>query len=154
MDIRTPPSVHEADTWYVVFHEKSSLRWLWWIGHFKHVSAFAYLPGFKAWIVYDVQVHYTRIIHHSHEAWIGGALAEWTRDAEIVKFKRRVDGRTKIASRFLFFCGPAIRHLIGLTSCIALRPDAIYRDIMRNGGERLGNEGRNAANPCRSQPRD
>lgn len=137
MDIRSLPSAFEADTWFVVFHRNSSVRWLWWIGHFKHVSAFSYLPGFKAWVIYDVQNHYTRIIHHSHEAWTCGAFAEWTRDSEVIQFKRRVNERTKIASRFMFFCGPAIKHLIGL-SCIDLRPDAIYREILRNGGSPLG----------------
>jgi len=137
LDRSNLPAASESDYWYVVFHEKTSLRWLWWIGRFKHVSAFTYVAGFRMWEVYDVQNHRTRILRFSHDEWIKRSFRVWTADAAVVKISCREVECTRIASRFLFFCGPAIKHLIGL-SCLAVRPDAIYRECLRNGGELLG----------------
>ena len=148
MDLTSPPAASESDYWWLVFHEKSSLPWLWWLGRFKHVSAFTYVGGFRMWEVYDVQNHRTRILRFAYDEWVRRGYPEWTRDAVVVKFHVKPAERTRIASRFFFFCGPAIKHLVGLR-CLALRPDAIYRQVIRAGGQPIVNQ--DAADSGRSE---
>jgi hypothetical protein len=48
----------EPERWVLVFQRESKV---WWVrllacGKYKHVAAYAYLPGFKAWLIYDVNM--------------------------------------------------------------------------------------------------
>lgn len=133
MDAARLTGAFEPSRWNLVFHMKTKLWWLQWLGRFKHVSAFAYIPRVKLWVIYDVQITGTRLMFFPHDEWIGGVVQDWTRNSEILVIDRRVDGKNKIATRFFFFCGPAIKHLIGLRGR-ALRPDAIYREVVKAGG--------------------
>ncbi len=131
MDVVSLPAAIEADEFFLVFHRHTDYWWLRPIGRYKHISAFAYVPGFKCWYLYDVQIAGTRVMHFSHDEWLGRSWRIWTRDSDMVKIKRLDAGPKMI--RFFFYCGPAIKHLIGLR-CLALRPDAIYRQVIRRGG--------------------
>src|SRR5712675_159793 len=66
------PAAVEPTEWTVVFHTRASSWWFEFIafGRFKHVSAFAYLPGLQGWVIHDWQYHGMRVavLPHSDEA--------------------------------------------------------------------------------------
>jgi len=134
--ITTPDGFVPSD-WYVVFHTRSSRRWLSWLamGRFKHVSAFAYVPGFKAWLIYDVQWSGTQLALLPHPAGLS-ALMGYTAGCEIIKMTRRRGGARGLG----FFCTTSIAHLLGLRCVALVRPDALYRCILRHGGEIIGDK--------------
>lgn len=143
MDEVPIPTVAEPAEWFVLFHTKAFNRWfsLIALGRFKHVSAIGYYPGFKAWIVYDVQFSRTQLVLIARDAAARATLARYTAGCTMVKIARR-DGWSPLWSRFGFFCVPAIKHLLGVRSC-ALRPDALYAHLIRNGGIAIdGRDGR------------
>jgi hypothetical protein len=131
MDTQILPDGFEPSYWNVVFHpsERRLARLL--LGRFQHVSAFAYVPGFRVWVIYDCQWGGTRISFVSH----GTLLIPFIRNCSIVKVDR-VYKPMVLASRFVFFgfyCVPAIKQLLGL-SCVAATPDGLYRHLINNGG--------------------
>jgi hypothetical protein len=147
------PGAVEPVEWFVVFRERSTVRWLSWLacGHFKHVSAFSYYPGFKVWVVYDVCVTGTSIIMLSHER-AKVAIAEYTEGCTVVKIPRNARPfGFSFSSRLFFYCVPAIKNIIGLR-CVALRPDSLYRHILRNGGVIVYGQPDNSNRPKSGDP--
>lgn len=130
------PDAIEPTEWFVVFHTKVSRRWVEILafGRFKHVSAFAYCPGFRAWLHYDVQLSGTRI-RLLTQATAGAMFARFLEAGEIVKIVRGT-ARPAWRSYLGFYCVTAVKHLLGLR-CGALRPDALHRHILRHGGIRV-----------------
>lgn len=128
MEMRQLAAV-EPSEWFVVFHRKSMNRLLSFLafGEFKHVSAFGYCAGFKAWVVYDVRWSGTSICLMDQSAVI-----EFTQGCDILKIAR-TDVKMGPDSRLGLYCVTAIKHLIGLR-CVAMTPDQLYRHILRNGG--------------------
>lgn len=152
MDTIPSPDGFEPAEWWVVFHPTASSRWLSWIamGHFKHVSAFAYIPGFKAWLLYDVARAGTRLMLLPADDNGKAELVRYTRGCEIVKMTRRPGASIW---RFGFFCTTSICHLLGL-KCVAA-PDSLWRLCLRNGGQPIGRQrSTDADTPCRSEPCD
>lgn len=129
----------EPERWVLVFQRESKV---WWVrllawGKYKHVAAYAYLPGFKAWLIYDVNMVRTSIVVVPDGDEALGYLYDLTRDADLMAIKRGSGvhrfGRPGI---WCMWCVPAIAHLIGLRSG-ALRPDRLFRDCLRAGGDLL-----------------
>lgn len=125
--------IAEPTEWFVVFHRKSTHRILSFLalGPYKHVSAFAYAPGFKAWVIYDVQWRGTsiRIVDQA-------ALLELTRGLDILKVSR-TGAHMGGSSRLGLYCVTAVKHLLGLR-CVAATPTQLYRHILRSGGIDIG----------------
>lgn len=126
------PVAIEPVEWTVVFHRKASSRWFALIamGHFKHVSAFAYAAGPNVWVIHDWQFGGLRVavLPHSDDACrliaslFGGPDTEW------MPVRRRPS-----ATGFrLGTCVGAVKHLLGLRTW-ALRPDALYRSLSVSG---------------------
>lgn len=138
-------SAIEPEWWVLVFQRESKV---WWVrllawGRYKHVAAYAYLPGLKAWLIYDVSMVRTGIVVVPDGDEALGWLAELTSDADLMAMRR-----THVHTRrmpLLGWCVPAIAHLIGLRSG-ALRPDRLWADCLRNGGQPL--DARPAAVPA------
>jgi hypothetical protein len=126
----------EPERWVLVFQRESKVWWVRWLarGRYRHVAAYAYLPGFKAWLIYDVNMIRTSIavVPDGDEAL--GWLYELTKDADLMAFRRQ-PGAARTAP-LLGWCVPAIKHLIGLRSG-ALRPDTLFRDCLAAGGQPL-----------------
>ncbi|SEE52207.1 hypothetical protein [Bradyrhizobium lablabi] len=123
----------EARRWTVVFHREAHNRFfsLIALGHFKHVSAIAWLPELSQWWVYDVGFRRTRL-----RVLVDGDNAKATISAIVrgnaaVTVDVREDGLPWL--RLGLFCTTAVSHLIGL-SCSALRPDALFRHLVAKGG--------------------
>lgn len=133
MEIGARPDAIEPTEWFVVFHPKSSNRILSWLaaGRFKHVSAVGYLPGFRAWLVCEAAWGGLHVRLYGHDAMCR-MFAEYSRDCAVVKIARKTMAM-RLSSRIGFYCVPAVKHLIGLR-CGALRPDALLRCCLRNGG--------------------
>jgi hypothetical protein len=123
----------EAPRWTVVFHRKAENRFFSAIamGHFKHVSALAWVPELGQWWVYDVgfrRTHLRVLVDGPGAQEIIGAI---TFGNATVTMDVRDDGPPLL--RIGMFCTTAIAHLLGLR-CVALRPDALYRRMVKAGG--------------------
>jgi hypothetical protein len=136
MDAINLPTAVEPTTWFVVFHPTSSSRLLSLLafGHYKHVSAFGYYQGFKAWLVCDAEISGLRLPLVAHDA-MRAIIGKYTAGCTIVKFVRRAEpiGIAPL-SRIGFFCVTAVKHLLAVR-CNALTPDSLYRYILANGGQ-------------------
>jgi hypothetical protein len=128
MDTQILPDGFEPSYWNVVFHPSKGRLARLLLGRFQHVSAFAYVPGWRVWVIYDCQWGGTRISFVSH----GTLIVPVIRNCNVVKFDR-VYKPMVLASRFGFYCVPAIKSLLGL-SCVAATPDGLYRHLINNGG--------------------
>jgi hypothetical protein len=121
----------EAARWTVVFHRKAENRFFSIIalGHFKHVSALAWIPELNQWWIYDVGFRRTRL-----KVLEDGAAAKRIISA-IVEGNATItiDIQNELPwMRLGMFCTTAVSHLIGVR-CGALRPDALYRKLMASG---------------------
>lgn len=123
----------EAARWTVVFHRKSE-HWFFRtiaLGHFKHVSALAWVPELSQWWVYDVGFRRTHL-----RVLVDGQAAQGI-IAAIVKGNCTVtiDVRDENLPlmRLGMFCTTAVAHLVGIRSS-ALRPDRLYRHLVAQGG--------------------
>lgn len=140
----------EPVEWLVVFHPETTVplvRWLCW-GRFKHVSAWGYYPGIKAWLIFDPSWDGLRLSMIPHDA-AHAAFREYTRGCEIVKLARAGEIGLSPLSRLGFWCVPAIKHLLGVR-CASMRPDAFYRHILRRGGIPIGEQ--NSTTSARCEP--
>ena len=128
------PDAIEPDYWNVVFHPSTNRLNRLLLGRFQHVSAFTYIPGTGAWLLYDCQWGGVRIALIPRI----NVLVAYTRGANVVKFERRYQ-KFALTSRFGFYCVPAVKQLLGL-SCVAATPDGLYRHLIVNGGELISGQ--------------
>jgi len=120
--------------WYAAFYGDQD-RW-WWdkicSPGFRHVAAFTYYPGPDVWVIYDVTFNRTNIRVISRTEWM-------------VWIQSLPDHRTILRAeipedpwprpwwlKLTFWCAPAVAHLMGIRSR-ALRPQALYRDLLVHG---------------------
>lgn len=134
MDAIALPDAIEPDEWFVVFHTKANGRFINRLafGRFKHVSAFAYVPGFRLWLHYDAQWTGMRLRVIGHDT-LKAQIGDLTRDCVLLKMKRR-HVAMPVSTRFGFYCVTAVKHLIGVR-CRCLRPDGLYRRLIAEGAE-------------------
>lgn len=139
--------------WSVVFHRKGYNRFFSLIamGRFKHVSAFAWLPEMRVWLLYDVGFRRTVITVMPDNDGSKVVLADLIRGNCMVTLNAR-EGRPHVA-RLGFFCTTAVKHLLGLSGG-ALRPDALFRLCVREGGEISDDESRENRSASRSSACD
>jgi len=153
-EVRFPPSAIEPSQWFVAFHETTQSKIInaLPIGRFKHVTAFGYCAGFKAWLHIDPQFGRLRLALLSQSAMEAAA-----RHGVLVKVGH--GSGVKFFGRTGLYCVPVIRYVIGLP-CVALTPDGLYRQILRNGGILIGlsqpdfHPAATAAVAARSVPQD
>ena len=134
MEVRELPPAIEPDYWNVVFHPSEGILPRLVLGCFQHVSAFTYIPGTGAWLLYDCQWGGVRLALIPRL----NVLVAYTRDCAVIKFDRRYQPFA-LASRWGFYCVPAIKQLLGL-SCVAATPDGLYRHLIRHGGELISGQ--------------
>ncbi len=123
---------HTIGEWYVAFFDGPARYW--WTPlcrpGFRHVCAFAYDAEHAVWLLYDVTMTRTHIRAQSSEqmdAWCARLPANRT----IVRFASPPEPEPP-AFRLGFWCAPAVAHLVGVASR-ALRPEALYRDLVAQG---------------------
>lgn len=123
--------------WVLAFQRSTESPWvrLFACGRYKHVSAFGYIAEVDHWVFFDWRFPgidvivargdgATQLMHH------------YTRDADLLGM---VPLKRSTGARFGFWCVPAIKHLLGISGG-ALRPDALFRDCVRQGAEILSYE--------------
>lgn len=128
------PLIVEPDTWVLVFDRVASSRWTSWLalGKYKHVRAYAYVRFLHVWVFFDVDMGRTYIFHAADGEPARQVIEHWiSPGADLMRFKR-LPTKTR-GPPILGFCVPAVKRLIGL-QCVALRPDALYRQCLRHGG--------------------
>lgn len=127
------PTAIEPPQWVLAFHRSAARRWTGWLacGRYKHVSAFAYLPEIGLWLWFDVCLDGTHLVALPDSEAGRREIAVWTADADYLRVPRRPARRVILAP---FYCVAAVRHLVGVPGG-ALRPDGLWRDCLRNGGE-------------------
>lgn len=146
--------VAEAARWTLVFHRVPH-NWFFSLiamGHFKHVSAFAWLPDARVWLLYDVGFRRTRIVALPDTPESKALLTQIITGNAIVTMPVREDALP--FWRPGLFCTTGVAHLIGLRSG-ALRPDALFRSCLRNGGQLSDDEDRSSsagAHPAGGRP--
>lgn len=130
------PGAIEPDIWNVVFHRKGANRFLEFLcfGEFKHVSAFAYCAGFRAWLVYDTELLGTRLRLLPHNPRSIATLTGYMRGNVTLTIGKEFEPKFSLAARAGFYCVPAIKHLLGV-HCRDPRPDGLYRAILKAGGK-------------------
>jgi hypothetical protein len=123
----------EPKRWTIVFH-RTAANWLFSaiaLGHFKHVSAFCWVPEVRVWAIYDVSFNRTRFAFLPDTAESKALLQQVITGNCLVSMEARDDAFPIF--RPGLFCTTAIKHLLGLSGG-ALRPDALYRLCVREGG--------------------
>jgi hypothetical protein len=122
----------EARRWTVVFHRKAENRFFSAIalGHFKHVSALAWIPELAQWWIYDVGFRRTRLkVLEDGPTAVRIIAAIVAGNATVT-----IDVQDQLPwMRLGMFCTTAVAHLIGVR-CASLRPDALYRHLIASGG--------------------
>lgn len=123
----------EARRWTVVFHRKSENLFfrLIALGHFKHVSALAWVPELDQWWIYDVGFRRTRLKVLVDGATAQGMIAAIVAGNCTVTIDVREENLPLM--RLGMFCTTAVAHLIGVRSS-ALRPDCLFRHLVAQGG--------------------
>ena len=141
-----PIGAAEPSEWFVVFHPDASSRWLSALamGHFKHVSAFTYVPVGDCWLFLDAEWTGLRIVHASHDV-ARQQIARYAAHCVIVKFKCAATPMNW-RGRAGFTCVSAIKHLLRVRTG-SLRPDALYRHLLANGGELFDGRTKDSCRP-------
>jgi hypothetical protein len=124
-------------SWIVVFSEECDHPLGRWVpGRFKHVRAVGCLVDLDAWLFYDLHIGGTDILVLRGAA-AAELLARWAVRAVLL----RVPARRPRARRFFGWpqvCTTAVAHLIGAPGS-ALRPTALWRDLVRAGATPIEN---------------
>jgi hypothetical protein len=154
MNVIELPDAIEPTTWNVVFHTvaPNPLYGFLAFGHFKHVSAFAYVPGLRAWLLYDAELNGTRLRLLPHgERGIKQLMAYSAGCVILTMEKAYPVDPLPLGGRLGFYCVPAIRHLLGVR-CRCLRPDALFKAMLRSGGVLVNETAVGATNPGGPKP--
>lgn len=126
--------VVQPQVWNLIFNRRPTSRWQGWLvpGEFKHVRAYAYVPGMHVWVFYDPHITATDIFlardgAHADvvKVWLGD-------DGEQISMKLQPTRRRWFPCGF--WCVPAIKHLLGLR-CGALLVDTLFADCLLHGGQ-------------------
>lgn len=116
--------------WYVAFFDGPKRHWWWPLCRpgFRHCLAFAYDARLAVWLVYEVTERRTwlqAMTSAEMDGWIAGLPPRHT----ILHLE---GGEDVSVPRLGFWCTPAVAHLVGARSR-ALRPQALYRDLVLQG---------------------
>jgi hypothetical protein len=137
--------------WLLVFDREAATWWMSLIalGRYKHVRAIGYVHDADAYLFYDVQYGGTTL-QLARGKGARQLIAGWIADADVLAIEPRC--HISFPVRCLL-CTTAIAHLVGLPG--ALRPDALFRQALRNGATWVHHHGRTeaAAAPARSDAR-
>ena len=130
----------EPTDWYVVFDPWSPQRWIRWLawGRYKHVACFGFISRAQTWVFYDFHLDRSRIfVVGDHEADI--LIGHYSTGKTVVRMAKPLGREFEVNLALGGWCVPAVAHIVGLRTC-ALRPDALFRQCLANGGEIMGRE--------------
>lgn len=121
--------------WFISFKRSTPIRIAQWLTigqEFKHVSCFGFIPATGCWLFHDWCSTDTGLwVVPDQDA--DRMLSRAQDDAVIVRFVPPLF-ITRDRFKIGMWCVPSVAHLTGVNSC-ALRPDALFRDVLAQGGE-------------------
>ena len=126
--------------WFVIFHHGERF----WSRKYCHVSLAGYAN--ETWLHLDLQrggVNCAPIFHHEEvEDYLSFLLAHYT----VLKFG---PAQVRPARTFLtpMTCVSFVKHVLRIRSC-ALRPDGLFRDLLRIEGVEVWNENPETTRDC------
>lgn len=132
MSIADTNGMFTPSVWTVVFVPKEGVDWFDWLSPkwARHVLAYGYVIPANAWVVFDPveEFHQVRIVPDDEmRQWI--ALIRLA-GCKALRIHQGPGG--KYNARIGNWCTQTVARLIGLKSS-ALRPVALYRDLLRAG---------------------
>lgn len=132
MDHEKEPGFPAIATWNVVFMSGPRASWWDWLTHpkYRHVCAFGYSVTTDTWVIYDVADSHSRISVVTADWFDRWFMTRRDRMTEVLRMSCQ-SGRD-VRMRTGLWCTTAIKHLLGIDSG-ALRPQALYRDMVRLG---------------------
>jgi len=123
--------------WILAFHrttESRLVRLLAW-GRYKHITAIAYIGEVDHWVFLDWRfATIDVIVARGVEA--DRLMNHFTEHADVLGIEPR---EVRSGFRVGWWCVPLIKHLVGIRGG-ALRPDALWRDCIRQGAEIISHE--------------
>ena len=124
------PSPGVVTTWYLVF-APDCRHWLTRLlpGRFKHVYAIGWCPEARVFVVVDYAFEGVSVLVVPGSVEGDGWLAQMTAGCGVLEMQAQ---RTPPRVQRFALCTTFVKHLVGLRSG-ALRPDALWRDCLRNG---------------------
>jgi hypothetical protein len=131
------PGGGEPTQWAVCFTQKCATSWLEWIpiGKYKHVRAFGCVPYINTWVFFDPALNRTTITI-ARGGVASELISEYLHQADVIQMPSLA--RASLRPRIFGWCVPQVAHLLGLPTS-ALRPDALWRDCLRQGGAVVAN---------------
>lgn len=130
------PGTGEPQRWVVCFSRTAATTWLQRapIGRYKHVRAFGCVVPIQTWVFFDPAMSRTSL-RLARGAAATALMMEFLHEADAILIERRE--RARAVPRLAGWCVPQIRHLLGLSGIGALRPAALWNELLRHGGEIL-----------------
>lgn len=127
------PKFPAIAVWNIAFMRGPRQNWWDWLTEpeWRHVCAFGYSVTADAWVIYDVADTHSRI------SVVDGRWMDRWFDTNAGRFTAVLKVHTKpgdLRSRLGLWCVTAVKHLVGSRSS-ALRPHALYRDLLASGAE-------------------
>ena len=132
--------------WNVIFQTNPREHWWDWLTCHQWRHCCAYGWNADRWIVFDVADTRSRIhvmLDAEFDVWLSQRMEKAT---AVVKFPTQMGGGLR--ARVGLWCVTSIKHLLGLGSS-ALRPKALFRDLVRQGAEVVYENGREGKSPQR-----
>lgn len=128
----------QPERWILAFRRTTDSRLINWLacGRYKHVSAFGYIREVDHWVFMDWRTVALDIIV-ARGTGATRLMNYYTRDADMLGMPAR--SREIGGPQFGLWCVPAVKQLVGIRGS-ALRPDALFRDCIRQGAEILSHE--------------
>lgn len=135
------PLICEPETWVIVFNRETKSRWGRFVrGKYKHVRAFAFCPGLRMVVFYDMGVAHTQIGVVPEGPASAALIASWIGPAgaseliEMPKLPPRED-RWPLG----MFCTSGIAHLLGVRlGALPRWPDRLWDACLKAGGRPIG----------------
>jgi len=147
------PRVMETEIlfWNVIFYRNEREHWWDWLTHpdWRHVSIYGWMSD--RWVSFDVADTRSRIRVMTQDEFVIWLLEQKETATAIVKIPTQKGGG--IPARMGLWCVNGVKHVLGLRSS-ALRPRALFRDLMANDAEVIftnGNESERSFRECRAE---
>lgn len=120
----------EITDWLVIFHTDCLHWWFRMIpGRYKHVSAFGWSAGLRAWLFYDVSWRGTKMVLLPEGKTADDRIADWSRSASVLRFQAR-DYQPFVPK--LLTCVSAMTHLLGVRGAVQT-PVGLWKLLLSEG---------------------
>jgi hypothetical protein len=133
-------SASEIIDWIVCFYPDSPVWYGRLVpGQFKHVAIFAYVKGVDAWIFQEVIFSHARTVVIPNNKKGLDVLDDLVYGADKLRVVR--EAGAPVIFRGPLTCVSFAKHMVGAKSASALRPDGLYRALIKQGAQVVEGDG-------------